>query len=320
LEHLMEATVEVLPASAAGRSCPVSYRYGARALATPAALQVESLWVAGGLYGNPFALEALIQGFEREAGDKALVFNGDFHWFDAEPAAFEAINDTVLSFHATRGNVETEVCDPAEAAGCGCAYPAWVDEGTVVRSNRIIERLRDAARRVPQALTRLAALPMHLRVDVGGLRVGVVHGDADSLAGWGFAQEVLATPAGREAAAQAFASAAVDVFASSHTCLPVLQSFGAGCALVNNGAAGMPNFRGEPYGLATRIATSERSDALYRVRVGAVVVEAIPLRYDGTAWARRFAALWPPGSDAHVSYHRRITEGPQYRIDQALRS
>jgi hypothetical protein len=35
-----------------GRSCPVDYRYGAHALAAPATLRADSLWIAGGLYGN----------------------------------------------------------------------------------------------------------------------------------------------------------------------------------------------------------------------------------------------------------------------------
>jgi hypothetical protein len=275
--------------------------------------------VAGGLYGNPFALQALVESYEREPGAKALVFNGDFHWFDADPAELEAINEAVLSFHATRGNVETELFEPDEAAGCGCAYPEWVDDETVARSNRIIERLRQAARCAPGALARLAALPMQLRVDVGPARVGIVHGDAGSLAGWGFSQEALATPAGHAQADGAFAAAEVDVFASSHSCLPVLQSFSGGRAIANNGAAGMPNFRGALFGLATRIALKPSATALYRMRAGEVFVEAIPLRYDSAAWERRFAARWPAGSDAHASYYRRIAGGPEYRVAQALR-
>jgi len=282
-------------------------------------MRVDCLWVAGGLYGNPFALEALIEAYQREPGSKALVFNGDFHWFDVDPAEFEAINDAVLSFCATRGNVEAELCEPSEGAGCGCAYPQWVDDDTVERSNRILGRLRAAAQSAPGACARLAALPMHLRVDVAGARVGVVHGDAESLAGWGFAQETLASPAGREAALHAFALSRVDVFASSHTCLPVLQTFGAGRVVVNNGAAGMPNFQGALFGLATRIAAAPSDDALYRVRVGDAFVEAIPVRYDARAWERRFVSHWPEGSDAHASYYRRIASGPEYAPQQALR-
>ncbi len=62
-----------------GRSCPASYRYGPQALSGRAALQVDCLWVAGGLYGNPLALQTLMELYERESGTKALVFNGDFH-------------------------------------------------------------------------------------------------------------------------------------------------------------------------------------------------------------------------------------------------
>jgi hypothetical protein len=84
---------------------------------------------------------------------------------------------------------------------------------------------------------------MYLRVDVGDTRIAVVHGDADSLAGWGFSQETLATAAGYAAALRAFSVAEVEVFASSHTCLPILQSFASDQVLINNGAAGMPNFK-----------------------------------------------------------------------------
>ena len=166
-----------------GRSCPVGYRYGARALAAPAALRVDTLWVAGGLYGNVFALERLLELYRGEPGRKALVFNGDFHWFDVDAADFLRVNRSVLEHCATRGNVETELASPAEGAGCGCGYPDWVGDEDVARSNRIIERLRQTARVVPGAAAALAALPMHLVAQVGGERVGVVHGDAESLAG-----------------------------------------------------------------------------------------------------------------------------------------
>jgi hypothetical protein len=62
-----------------------------------------------------------------------------------------------MSASRERGNVETELSDPVDGAGCGCAYPDWVDEGTVARSNRIIERLRAAARSRPEGLSRLAS-------------------------------------------------------------------------------------------------------------------------------------------------------------------
>lgn len=297
-----------------GRSCPLSYRYGPQAFQAASALAADTLWIAGGLYGNRYALRALLEAFDAEPGAKALVFNGDFHWFDADAAEFAHIDRAVLGYRALRGNVETEVATPLEGAGCGCAYPDWVSEATVEHSNRIMERLRAAARASGRDLRTLAALPMHLVAEVGGQRVGIVHGDAESLAGWSFSQEVLATPAGVARAERQLAHAGVRVFASSHTCLPVLREFPGGRALVNNGAAGMPNFRGERYGIATRISTTPSRAPLYGTRCGAAHVEAVALRHDAAAWERRFLEIWPAGSDAHRSYFERLRSGPAFEL------
>lgn len=302
-----------------GRGCPLSYRYDAGVLSGAAALQADTLWVAGGLYGNSFALETLLALYADEPGAKALVFNGDFHWFDVQPSSFSEVQSCIENFLATRGNVESELAAPEDGGGCGCGYPGWVDDETVRRSNAIIGRLKAAAAAFPDALQRLAALPMHLAADVGGERIAIVHGDADSLAGWGFSQEALATRAGWNHARQAFARAGARVFASSHTCLPVLQAFPGGRALVNNGAAGMPNFAGTRFGVATRISLVPAKKALYSLRAGALYVEAIALPYDHAGWRQRFLEQWPAGSDAHRSYFERIANGPRYAMAQALR-
>jgi uncharacterized protein (DUF302 family) len=181
-------------ASAPGRSCPLHYQYRPEDFAIDAPEHLRSLdvlYVVGGLYGNPLALDRVLEMFDRERGRKRLVFNGDFHWFDADPEVFAQVQRRVLAHEALRGNVETELADPnADAdAGCGCAYPDWVGDGVVERSNRILARLRTASDAGQRAA--LAALPMWQRADVGPLRLGIVHGDATSLAGWGFAQEHL---------------------------------------------------------------------------------------------------------------------------------
>ncbi len=94
-----------MPAQTPGRSRPTDYRYGARALAAPATLHAESLWVARGLYGNLPAFEALEARFLEERGEGALVLNGDFHfhWFDASGEAFAGIEGGVALYAATRG-------------------------------------------------------------------------------------------------------------------------------------------------------------------------------------------------------------------------
>ncbi|MCW5659383.1 MAG: hypothetical protein KIT60_16890 [Burkholderiaceae bacterium] len=307
-----------------GRSCPLHYRYRPADLAVSASERCEVLYVAGGLYGNVQALQRLIELFERERGDKRLVFNGDFHWFDIDADAFAQIQRGVLAFEATRGNVETELAaaDASDGADadCGCAYPDWVDEGVVERSNRILARLRRAALATPGACDALRALPMWRRIDVAGCRVAIVHGDAQSLSGWGFAQEALRDAGARDTAARWFEQAQVDVFASSHTCLPVFAALGDGL-LLNNGAAGMPNFSGAREGLVTRIATHPFNGPQRRFGVQryGLHVDAVAIDYDHPAWQRSFLAQWPAGSDAHLSYAARIADGPDYRPADALR-
>ncbi|MDR2109287.1 MAG: hypothetical protein LBP28_07520, partial [Coriobacteriales bacterium] len=86
------------------------------------------------------------------------------------------------------------------------------------------------------------------------------------------------------------------------------------CAIINNGAAGMPNFSGQDFGLVSRIALSTHTQALYRAEVAGVYVEALPLTYNNVAFKRWFNELWPPHSPAALSYQSRI-EG---RIDDAI--
>jgi hypothetical protein len=188
----------------------------------------------------------------------------------------------------------------------------------VSRSNRIAARLRETAR-ASRWTRELAALPMQLRVHVGDCRVAVVHGDAESLAGWGFAQEHLRDATQRRVVRGWFEAAQSDVFACSHTCLPVLHAQRAGTVL-NNGAAGMPNFAGEHSGLLTRIATRpfagpQRRYGRVRHRVH---MDAIDIDYDVAAWHARFGRQWPSGSDAQLSYGPRIMNGPAYARADAL--
>lgn len=268
--------------SAPGRSCPRHYRYSPAVFARPAEIEARSLYIVGGLYGNPFALDVVLALARCEGA--TLVFNGDFNWFNVEPAAFERINETVLDQIALRGNVETEIAGEDAGAGCGCGYPEWVGDAEVERSNAILAGLRETARKFAQLRSRLGELPMHLVALVGDLRVGIAHGDAESLAGWHFSQEALQQESGLASAM--LAAAGVDIFACTHTCLPVTQAFDTprGRSLIaNNGAAGMPNFRGTRFGLATRIAFEPSGEALCRTRLGAVVVESIPVHYDHDA-------------------------------------
>jgi hypothetical protein len=118
-----------------------------------------------------------------------------------------------------------------------------------------------------------------------------------------------------------YRAACVDVFASTHTCLAVLRDFelrAGHLTIVNNGAAGMPNFSGSRFGLISRIATTPSPHRpLYGIARDGVHVDALALAYDHAAFLARFLERWPDGSAAHASYFQRITAGADHAIAQA---
>ena len=306
-----------------GRSCPLHYRYAPADLARGPELAASCIYIVGGLYGNLPALDVIDELAARESAPPVIIFNGDFNWFDVDRAAFTAINTRVLAHTALRGNVETELAGDDPTAGCGCGYPDFVGDAEVARSNQIIERLRDTAREQPSIRRALAALPMYCTAMVGDARIAIVHGDCESLSGWGLSREALARPAQRARVTDWFTQAQIDVIASSHSCLPVMMDFpaqqGTGI-VVNNGAAGMPNFAGTRYGVITRIGIAPSPhQPVYGTQAGAAYIDALAVHYDTQRWQDAFHASWPPGSPAHASYSRRIAYGPQYRIDEACR-
>ena len=64
-------------------------------------------------------------------------------------------------------------------------------DDVVDRSNQVITRLRATAGQFPELVRRMGELPMHLTASVGGERVGILHGDPESLAGWRLALEAM---------------------------------------------------------------------------------------------------------------------------------
>lgn len=296
----------------AGRSCPLRYRYGSPAIAAAPQRLADTLYVIGGLYGNLPALDAIEQMAARETGPVTLCFNGDFNWFNVDDEGFRLLNQRVLQHDAIAGNVEAELSADGDDAGCGCAYPEQVDTAVVERSNRIHARLKATAQRQADLTARLDNLPLFARYDVGDCRVAVVHGDAESLAGWRFGVGDIDKPDQAEWLQSVFDASRVDVFASTHTCEPVLKRLaikGRGAAVINNGAAGMPNAGGKFPGLITRIGlVSSPHPVAYGTQVAGASIDALPVAYDQMRWKRMFLANWPEHSDAHTSYFSRINE------------
>jgi hypothetical protein len=309
---------------AAGRMCPFDYRYSPDVFRRPAEIEVETIYIAGGLYGNLAALDEIERMAEAEGGPVSIVFNGDFHWFDAETAWFSQVEQRVSRYLALRGNIETEIARAGDiGAGCGCAYPESVGDDVVSRSNDILAELRVVALAQSHTVDRLARLPMHLVAAVGEARVGIVHGDAWSLAGWRFAQDALDDHICREGLKSLKEPTGIDIFASTHTCLAALRRLetpAGNLAIANNGAAGMPNFANSTFGVITRISTQPCPlRTLYGHSHRGIHIHALPVAYDQTAFLARFLKTWPEGSPAHASYLGRITSGPDYALARAAR-
>jgi hypothetical protein len=299
-----------------GRTCPLAYRYRPEDLcAEPETLDADVIYVIGGLYGNPHALdeiERMALAEERLGRSVALVFNGDFNWFNASDPLFRDINERVLKHTVSLGNVDYELANPNDGAGCGCAYPEFVDQGVVERSNAIMERLQGTAAVHPDIQARLDALPRYRCLLFGGLKVLVLHGDPESLAGWGLAYEAFAE--GNESELNGwFGRSGADVIACTHTCLPVLWSGEVdGCQRIvaNNGSAGMGNLKSDPQGLITRIALGDYHDSsLAGLENHGVSVSLRPVGFDLEAWLADFDQLWPAGSAAAESYRNRLVSG-----------
>jgi hypothetical protein len=164
---------------------------------------------------------------------------------------------------------------------------------------------------------------MHIVASVGGLRFGVVHGDAESLAGWRFSHDGLHDPGNIAWLKKICLDANLAGFASSHTCLPTFRRFAEQdrkCFVINNGAAGMPNFSHTQYGLISRISMHAATEGIsqYGAVVDGVHIDAIPVHYDSVAFERMFIENWPEGSAAHHSYFHRIVDGPTYASPHAL--
>ncbi|SDR98335.1 hypothetical protein SAMN05216421_0685 [Halopseudomonas xinjiangensis] len=301
----------------AGRECPLDYRLAPDSFAGEPLFNCETLYVVGGLYGNRQALAALQRRLSAEPGAR-VVFNGDAHWFDISPEIFLEIEAGLAAHTVLRGNVETELgrSEPG-AAGCGCAYPDDVADATVDWSNQIHARLSETVSVLPGMRDALARRPATALVSVAGQHVAITHGDERSLAGWGCDRAALQR-AERQAALDTWLhSNSLRVLATSHTCAPAALQLPNG-VVINNGAAGMPNFNNGRYGLVTRIATRPHASALYRSRLAGLFIEAVPINYDHQAFQADFDRQWPADSPAQSSYRDRIDHGTTSPPEAAL--
>lgn len=311
-----------------GRVCPTDYHIDGQAFSGDAEHVCDVLYVVGGLYGNPFALEAIDQliaderarAAERDAADieVATVFNGDMHWFDRTAENFASIEKAAAKYTLLIGNVEAELRRESPiGVGCGCAYPACVDNETVALSNKIHSMLFDELSNRPELKQLLQGRPSTTTVAVAGRKVGITHGDELMIGGWNCSREELSEPERQQKLDAFLAENDLAVLATTHTCSAAAIALSHGL-VINNGAAGLPNFADQHFGLAVRVAETPHPDALFGAQRDGLFVEAIPVRYDHNSYVKWFDGLWPEGSPAQVSYRGRIVNGPADCVENAL--
>lgn len=310
----------------AGRACPVDYRLDPAVWkADPTEEHTyDTLLVVGGLYGNPYAMDAVqsmyVKEKERlgEGGRVGMVFNGDMHWFDRTADEFARIEDGASPYIPMVGNVEAEVRRQEDVGvGCGCAYPDCTDDASVSRSNRIHHMMREEIQKHPELIRRLEGRPAHMVAQVGECKVGITHGDEKLLGGWDCAIEQLEDVLRQGELSDFMEENEIDIFATTHTCAAVAGRLRGG-VVINNGAAGLPTFKGQHFGVLTRISGTKDEDAIYRTEYKGVYIEAVPVRYDHDAYLQWFDELWKHNSPAEVSYRNRIVNGPECYIGNAL--
>jgi hypothetical protein len=335
LPEAQTTSVESLAVKGAGRFCPLDYTVLPNSFrAGPEPTNYDLVYVVGGLYGNTCALEVILNAFANEPfNNKKLVFNGDFHWFDIDTYQFTEIEAGTSTGLRLRGNVETEISRldvDADDIGCGCAYPPEVPDIDVAYSNQIIRTLKSTYNKVASipplsSLSPLGSLPMTARLDVGRFGIAITHGDDQSLAGWRFAHDRISATF-KNGLRDSMTQDGIDIFASSHTCLPVLFRNG-GHVVVNNGAAGISNFVASTSGLITRICVDRDSAALpiaYETSLNregdTAHVQALTVQFDSEAWQKKFLSQWPVGTAANASYWRRISGGTTYSIETAMQN
>ena len=302
----------------AGRVCPIDYHIKSDAFAGKPELKCQTLYVVGGLYGNPFALDAVEKLVAAEPEETLVVLNGDTHWFDKTAENFASLEERMKRYIPLVGNVEAALRRQVDVGvGCGCAYPECTADDSVSRSNRIHKMLSIAVHRHPELQQLLDGRPAIATVDVAGYKVGITHGDEKLIGGWDCSRESLQDVLRQDELDTFMQENDIDVFATTHTCATVALGLARGL-VINNGAAGLPNFEGQKYGLVIRISTTEHPDAIIRAKRGSLVVEAVPTRYDHDAYVKWFDDLWDEASPAAISYRGRIVNGPHDFVENAL--
>ena len=189
--------------------------------------------VFGGVYSNREAFEALIAEAERLAiPPQRMIHTGDIIAYGADPqACAQMLCD--LGCPAIKGNVEQQLADGA--LDCGCGF----EEGT--GCDLLSARwYAYASTRVDQDLCAwMGAMPDHIRFEMAGVSIRVVHGAPSSVNRFLYGPEPDADFLGE------LETVSEDLVIGGHSGFPFFRKLG-GQGWLNTGAVGIPADDGTP--------------------------------------------------------------------------
>jgi hypothetical protein len=101
---------------------PLAYHYRPEELAVLPAFTCPTLYVVGGMYGNPYARRGAGPGEHRArpTGDR---LQRRFPLSRRRPRRLRTVDDGVRAHHAIQGNIEYALGTADDTLGCGCDYP-----------------------------------------------------------------------------------------------------------------------------------------------------------------------------------------------------
>ena len=297
-----------------GRNCSLEYILQKDWTKKSKKLEEEVIYIVGGLYGNRYALE-IINKMTHDENAK-VVFNGDMHWFDVEKEDFLKIEELSKDSIKLLGNVEFELLNNTSSLGCGCNYPEDVSDGVVERSNVIHNMMKENIKG-DQILNDIKERSKTLVLDFFGKKIAITHGDEKSMSGWGCSNENLKLVSRKKELDNWFKENDIDILATTHTCLAVVYDNGRNI-VINNGAAGMANIKGETFGLFTRIAKNSHKKAIYSEYRDGLYVELVKVDFDIEKFKLWFEKVWPDDSPASISYKNRIINGTSLTIEDII--
>lgn len=297
-----------------GRNCSLEYILQKDWTKKSEKLEEEAIYIVGGLYGNRYALE-IINKMTHDENAK-VVFNGDMHWFDVEKEDFLKIEELSKDSIKLLGNVEFELLNNTSSLGCGCNYPEDVSDGVVERSNVIHNMMKENIKG-DQILNDIKERSKTLVLDFFGKKIAITHGDEKSMSGWGCSNENLKLVSRKKELDNWFKENDIDILATTHTCLAVVYDNGRNI-VINNGAAGMANIKGETFGLFTRIAKNSHKKAIYSEYRDGLYVELVKVDFNIEKFKLWFEKVWPDDSPASISYKNRIINGTSLTIEDII--